>query len=111
MLSAFDRSGMRALLQQASLDSSLTFSPEVLTRHVRALWHHVGQLERGAGSAATAGVSGEEIMIQVGAASILLKKDGTIHIKGKDITIEGSGQINIKSSKDIVMRGSKIRQN
>ena len=40
-----------------------------------------------------------------------MKKDGTILIKGKDITIEGSGEITVKASKDIVMKGSKILQN
>ena len=40
-----------------------------------------------------------------------MKKDGTIVIKGKDISIEGSGKINVKASKDIVMKGSKILQN
>ena len=39
-----------------------------------------------------------------------MKKDGTISIKGKDITIEGSGKINVKASSDIVMKGSKILQ-
>jgi type VI secretion system secreted protein VgrG len=40
-----------------------------------------------------------------------MKKDGTIVIKGKDITIDGSGKINVKASSDIVMKGSKILQN
>jgi type VI secretion system secreted protein VgrG len=40
-----------------------------------------------------------------------MKKDGTIVIKGKDITVEGSGKINVKASSDIVMKGSKILQN
>ena len=37
--------------------------------------------------------------IKTGDASITMKKDGTIEIKGKDITIEGSGKINVKASK------------
>jgi type VI secretion system secreted protein VgrG len=40
-----------------------------------------------------------------------MKKDGTIVIKGKDITVDGSGKINVKASSDIVMKGSKILQN
>jgi type VI secretion system secreted protein VgrG len=40
-----------------------------------------------------------------------MKKDGTITIKGKDITIDGSGKINVKAGGDIVMTGSKIGQN
>jgi type VI secretion system secreted protein VgrG len=53
----------------------------------------------------------DSVSITTGSASITMKKDGTIHIKGKDITIEGSGAINVKASKDIVMKGSKILQN
>lgn len=55
--------------------------------------------------------AGESITITTGSASISMKKDGTITIKGKDITIDGSGKINAKASSDIVMKGSKILQN
>jgi type VI secretion system secreted protein VgrG len=37
-----------------------------------------------------------------------MQKDGTIAIKGKDITIEGSGKINVKASSDVVVKGSKV---
>jgi len=53
----------------------------------------------------------DSITIKTGDASITMKKDGTITIKGKDITIEGSGKINAKASSDIVMKGSKILHN
>ena len=53
----------------------------------------------------------DSISITTGSASITMKKDGTISIKGKDITVEGSGKINVKASSDIVMKGSKILQN
>ncbi len=55
--------------------------------------------------------AGDQILIKTGKASILMKKDGTINIEGKDITIKGSGQITIKASKDIVMKGKKILEN
>lgn len=55
--------------------------------------------------------AGDSITITTGSASIAMKKDGTITIKGKDITIEGSGKINAKASSDIIMKGSKILQN
>jgi type VI secretion system secreted protein VgrG len=55
--------------------------------------------------------AGEEITITTGQASISMKKDGTIAIKGKDISIEGSGEINVKASKNITMKGQKILQN
>jgi type VI secretion system secreted protein VgrG len=55
--------------------------------------------------------AGDSVTIKTGSASITMKKDGTIAIKGKDITIEGSGKINVKASGDITMKGSKIKQN
>lgn len=53
----------------------------------------------------------DEITFVTGKASILLKKDGTIQIKGGNITVDGSGIINIKSATDVVIKGSKISQN
>jgi type VI secretion system secreted protein VgrG len=55
--------------------------------------------------------AGDEISLITGDASITMKKDGTIQLKGKDITLEGSGKINIKASSDITMKGSKVTQN
>ena len=55
--------------------------------------------------------AGDQITIQTGSASITMKKDGTITIKGKDITLDGSGKINVKASSDVVIKGSKITQN
>ena len=40
-----------------------------------------------------------------------MKKDGTISLKGKDITIEGSGKITLKADSDIKIKGSKISAN
>jgi type VI secretion system secreted protein VgrG len=50
----------------------------------------------------------DSVSITTGSASITMKKDGTIQIKGKDITIEGSGKINVKASSDVVIKGSKV---
>ncbi|MES2355106.1 MAG: type VI secretion system tip protein TssI/VgrG [Pseudomonadota bacterium] len=55
--------------------------------------------------------AGDSVTIKTGSASITMKKDGTITIKGKDITIDGSGEINAKASKNITMKGQKILQN
>jgi len=55
--------------------------------------------------------AGDEVLIKTGEASIHMKKDGTIQIKGKDITVQGSGEINQKASKNITMKGQKILQN
>ncbi|MFT3717330.1 type VI secretion system Vgr family protein [Pseudorhodoferax sp.] len=55
--------------------------------------------------------AGDSITLKTGSASLTMKKDGTIQIKGKDITIDGSGKINVKASGDVVVKGSKILQN
>jgi type VI secretion system secreted protein VgrG len=53
----------------------------------------------------------DQITIKTGKASITMKKDGTITIQGKDITLKGSGAINVKASKDVVIKGKKILEN
>lgn len=55
--------------------------------------------------------AGDEINLVCGDAQIVLKKDGSILIKGKDIVIEGSGKITAKASGDMVLKGSKIGAN
>ena len=55
--------------------------------------------------------AGEEILIKTGKASILMKKDGTIQINGKDICAKGTGKIDVTASKDMTMKGKKIKQN
>jgi len=55
--------------------------------------------------------AGDEVSIQTGQASIVLKKDGTVQISGKDITVKGSGKINAKAAKDFILKGQKILHN
>ncbi|ESQ14734.1 MAG TPA: type VI secretion system tip protein VgrG [Chromatiaceae bacterium] len=55
--------------------------------------------------------AGDSITIKTGKASISMKKDGTITIQGKDINVKGSGGINIKASKNVVIKGQKILEN
>jgi type VI secretion system secreted protein VgrG len=52
--------------------------------------------------------AGDEIIIKTGDASIAMKKDGSILIKGKDILIQGSGKITEKADGDFVIKGSKV---
>ena len=56
-------------------------------------------------------IAADQIQFQTGDASITLKKDGTITIKGKDIKLSGSGKINVKADSDVTIKGSKISQN
>jgi type VI secretion system secreted protein VgrG len=53
----------------------------------------------------------DEISLITGSASLVLKKDGTIQLNGKDITIGGSGKIGIKADGDVVIKGSKVQAN
>jgi type VI secretion system secreted protein VgrG len=53
----------------------------------------------------------DQIMIKTGEASIGMKKNGDITISGKNITIKGSGEIQVKASKNVTMKGQKILQN
>ena len=55
--------------------------------------------------------AGDSIVIKCGKAEISMKKDGTVVIKGKDISFNASGKMNAKASKNIVMKGKKILQN
>ena len=40
-----------------------------------------------------------------------MKKDGAIILSGREITIEGISDVRPKSSRNIVLEGSKILQN
>ena len=53
----------------------------------------------------------DEITLKCGDAQVTMKKDGTITIKGKDISLTGSGKINAKADGNITMKGAKINQN
>jgi len=55
--------------------------------------------------------AGDEIAITTGKASLLMKKDGTITIQGKDITVKGSGKIHGEADDNMTLKGKKILQN
>jgi len=55
--------------------------------------------------------AGDSVTIKTGQASITMKKDGTIVISGKDISLKATGKINGKASGEIVLKGSKIAKN
>jgi type VI secretion system secreted protein VgrG len=54
---------------------------------------------------------GLEYTLTVGAASLTLKADGTIILKGKDIQILGSGDIAVKADDNMVLKATQIDQN
>lgn len=53
----------------------------------------------------------DSITLKCGSAAIVLKKDGTITVEGKDISFDASGKFNVKAGGEITMKGSKINQN
>ena len=55
--------------------------------------------------------AGDSVTIKTGDASISMKKNGDIHIKGKNIKIEGSGKIQVEASSDVNIKGSKVTNN
>ena len=55
--------------------------------------------------------AGDQIVIKTGQSSITMKKDGTITIAGKDITVNASGKIFEKATGNIVLKGQNILQN
>lgn len=54
---------------------------------------------------------GDKITIKTGQSSIVMEKNGTITISGKDITIKGTGEINIKATKDVIIKGKNVLNN
>ena len=54
---------------------------------------------------------GDEITIKTGDASITMKKNGDIQIKGKEIKVVGSGKIGIKADSEVNIKGSKVTNN
>jgi type VI secretion system secreted protein VgrG len=55
--------------------------------------------------------AGDQITITTGDASISMKKDGTITIQGKNITLKASGKITGQADGNVVLKGQKILQN
>ncbi len=63
--------------------------------------------------------AGDSIVLEVGAAKLTMKKDGTITLKGKDITVTGTGNIETKAgirskhsaTADVVIQGGLVKIN
>ena len=53
----------------------------------------------------------DEITLKCGDAQVTMKKDGTITIKGKDISLTASAKINAKADGNVTIKGAKINQN
>lgn len=52
-----------------------------------------------------------EVNLKVEESSLTMKKDGSISLHGKDITLAAFGKITIKASSDLVLKGMRILEN
>ncbi|HWV47250.1 MAG TPA: type VI secretion system tip protein TssI/VgrG [Nitrospira sp.] len=55
--------------------------------------------------------AGDSITFNTGSASLILKKNGDIQLRGNNILVDGSGKVNVKASGDVVLKGAKVTQN
>ena len=53
----------------------------------------------------------DSITIKCGSAQFIMKKDGTIQLKGKDISLKASGKIDAKAGATMTLKGSSIKEN
>ena len=74
-------------------------------QYIGQLRDHIEQLEK------YLSYTSGGLTIQHGTASITLKKDGSIKIKGTNIVIDASVKIEIKASQTVDIKGSKVAQN
>jgi type VI secretion system secreted protein VgrG len=56
-------------------------------------------------------IATDEIRLTVGKSTLVMKKDGTINLNGKDISVGASSEIDMEAKADITMRGKNIKQN
>ncbi len=92
-------------------DVVVTAGTDIHLRSGRAVKADVGQnLEMNVRKHAAV-LSGNDLSLKTGNASIVAKKDGDLAIKGKDISIEGSGQISCKATSNLILKGASIQEN
>jgi type VI secretion system secreted protein VgrG len=55
--------------------------------------------------------AGQEIVFRTGAASLTLKSNGDISIRGKSLTVVASDRVNIRATSDVQIKGARNAQN
>jgi uncharacterized protein (DUF2345 family) len=79
---------------------------EHLKEAVRILTRHVAQLEH------VISASQHQVVIKTGAASIVLKADGSIDLKGaRNLALETTGHITVKAGGRLILKGDTIQEN
>jgi hypothetical protein len=111
-LSDYDALQDLLILENALIDKGQQQLIERLRRHVRELWRHVQRLER------ALSFSQEELELRIGDSSLLMKKDGTIVIRGRDIQVRSTNRVEIsgprikvEAAANLTLKGQKILQN
>jgi type VI secretion system secreted protein VgrG len=51
------------------------------------------------------------VTLTAGSASITLRRDGTVIIKGKDIVFDAAGDASIRAAGDVILKGRKVVEN
>jgi hypothetical protein len=97
--------GIGPFVAQATQGASQTAQVEHLNKVVKLLWGEVEQLRQ------FISAGHNQVMVKCGGASIVLKADGSVVIKGNSITVEGASRVNVKAGGELVLKGSKILQN
>lgn len=87
------------------VERSMGFVLRRYNQYIGLLRDHIEQLEK------YLSFSSGELTIQSGSASITLKKDGSVKIKGTNIVIDASGSIEIKAARNVDIKGSKVNAN
>lgn len=83
-----------------------------LTEKIKKLEEKVDELERfQAFRGQFWSLNEGRIELHAGNATLTLKKDGSIILKGRDIEIDATGNINIKGAGNVNIRGAKITEN
>jgi type VI secretion system secreted protein VgrG len=52
----------------------------------------------------------DELEIVCGEASLVLKKDGTVRIRAKELDISASGDATVKAGRELRLRGAKVSE-
>jgi len=100
------------LLENSRIDQGQQQLIERLRRHVRELWRHVQRLE------SVLSCTKDELVLTIGDASLVMKKDGSILIEGRDVILKASGRaeingqrINIKAMSALTLKYQRIEEN
>ncbi len=98
---------------QVIVDQFLVATNRSQDEKIKHLEHAVTLLYRVVGTllGRTSEFKHDHITLGAGNASIVLRKDGSIQIKGNDIVIEGSGRVVVKAASDLTLKGARIMQN